>query len=207
LATLYALPALRKSPPPANSIRSSPTIPQPAPGKRHFRTTTPSNTALRLPRPLNQTIAPQPLPAFESRKRRRSRFNLSPKPAEPKTSRRIRRLYRQRHSRLLKKPKRTPGLEITKTAAANSTCPCTSIPITGCQNRYVPIEPERRPQVILDHALGIFLTCPLPWRKISVAPFCGMRSLPERSPSKEVELFSHAGSGLVTFLPRSHHMN
>jgi len=109
LATLYALPALRKSPPPANSIRSQSNDSQPAPRQEALPNTTLPTPPLRLPRPLNQRQSrPQPLPAFESRKRRRSRFNLR-QARRAETSRRIRRLYRQRHSRTSQKAEADAG--------------------------------------------------------------------------------------------------
>jgi len=116
LATLYALPALRKSPPPANSIRSQSNDSQPAPRQEALPNTTPSNTA------------PAAAPSLNQRQSRPSRFQPSkPKNAgaadsifaqarRAETSRRIRRLYRQDIPGLLKKAEADAGLEITKTA-------------------------------------------------------------------------------------------
>jgi len=81
---------------PSPTIRSR--LPQEA-----LPNTTPSNTAPAAAPSLNQRQSrPQPLPAFESRKRRRSRFNLRPSPPS-RNQPAIRRLYRQRHSRTSQK--------------------------------------------------------------------------------------------------------
>jgi hypothetical protein len=85
LATLYALPALRKSPPPANSIRSQSNDSQPAPRQEALPNTTPSNTApAAAPSPESATIAPPAASSLRKPKTPAQPIQSSPKPAEPK---------------------------------------------------------------------------------------------------------------------------